>query len=98
MYGCCQITLVVEALCWVGDKNKARSRFTARRLSTGVGMGIPLLWHRRHAIMLAGQLPENQADAELVLQAVHELVETFLKGNPAPGQERSDNVLPFAAT
>lgn len=48
--------------------------------------------------MLAGQLPENQADAELVLQAVQELMETFLKGNPAQERERSDNVLPFAAT
>lgn len=60
-------------------------------------MGIPLLWHRRHAIMLAGQLPENLADAELVLQAVQELVETFLKGERPEEPKRPDNVLPFAA-
>lgn len=63
----------------------------------GLEMGIPLLWHRRHAIMLASQLPEDRADAELVLQAVQELMETFLKPQ-TPNQERQkDNVLPFAA-
>lgn len=60
-------------------------------------MGIPLLWHRRHAMMLAGQLPENLADAELVLQAVQELMETFLTKVPAEEPKRSDNVLPFVA-
>lgn len=61
-------------------------------------MGIPLLWHRRHAMMLAGQLPENIADAELVLQAVQELMETFLKGNRPQAPERAENVLPFVAS
>lgn len=61
-------------------------------------MGIPLLWHRRHAMMLAGQLPENIADAELVLQAVQELMDTFLKGDRGQASDRTDNVLPFAAS
>ena len=61
-------------------------------------MGIPLLWHRRHAMMIAGQLPENLADAELVLQAVQELMETFLRDAPAREPERVSNVLPFTAS
>ena len=35
-------------------------------------------WHRRHALMLATQLPDDIADARLVLEAANELVETFL--------------------
>lgn len=34
-----------------------------------------LPWHRRHAIMLAGQLPEGKEDALLILQAIKRLVE-----------------------
>lgn len=60
-------------------------------------MGTPLLWHRRHAMIIAGQLPENPADAELVIQAVQELMQTFLNKASTQGPERSDNVLPFAA-
>ena len=60
-------------------------------------MGIPLLWHRRHAMMIAGQLPENLEDAELVLQAIQELMDTFLNKSPAHEPGRKDNVLPFAA-
>ena len=60
-------------------------------------MGSPLLWHRRHALMLAGQLPENIKDAELVLQAVQELMETFLKDSRGQEPKRSENVLPFVA-
>jgi hypothetical protein len=35
-------------------------------------------WHRRHALMLASQLPENVADALLVIEATRELVEKFM--------------------
>jgi len=35
-------------------------------------------WHRRRALMLATQLPDDIADARLVLEAANELVETFL--------------------
>jgi hypothetical protein len=31
-------------------------------------------WHRRHAIMLAGQLPEGKEDALLILDAVRRIV------------------------
>jgi hypothetical protein len=60
-------------------------------------MGTPLLWHRRHAIMIAAQLPENVADARLVLQAIQELMDTFLRDERPKSPERSENVLPFAA-
>ncbi len=55
---------------------------------------MPLQWHRRHAIMMAGQLPENLADARLVMEAITELLDTFMTKGP---QEvpRADNVLPF---
>lgn len=46
-------------------------------------------------MMLAGQLPENQADAELVLQAIQELLETFLSGNRDQVPKRPENLLPF---
>jgi hypothetical protein len=35
-------------------------------------------WHRRHAIVLASQLPDNVEDARLVLEATCEIVESFL--------------------
>ena len=38
-------------------------------------------WHRRQAITLASQLPDNPADALMVLQAARELVETFLQSD-----------------
>ncbi len=34
-------------------------------------------WHRRQAMVLAGQLPESIVDARLVLQAVGELLDGF---------------------
>ena len=57
---------------------------------------MPLNWHKRQAMVLAGQLPENTEDALLVLQAVQELVRTFLDDHhevPA----RPSNILPFSA-
>lgn len=59
-------------------------------------MGVPQGWHRRQAITLASQLPDNPADALLVLQAARELVETFLM--PALIDSQGDfpgNVVPF---
>lgn len=41
-------------------------------------------WHRRHALNLTAQLPDKIEDARLVLQAMQELVETFLSDPPAP--------------
>jgi len=61
-------------------------------------MGMPVTWHRRQALMLAGQLPENIDDARLVLKALEELVETFLAYGEENRPDRPDNVLPFVAS
>ena len=70
----------------------------AANKSTGVvGMGMEVLpWHRRHALLLASQLPENPADARLVLQAITELVDTFIAKGEGMEPEKAANVLPFA--
>lgn len=61
-------------------------------------MGMPQNWHRRQAMVLAGQLPENHQDAALVLQAVHELLDTFLcKHEDKDAAKTASNVLPFGA-
>lgn len=59
-------------------------------------MGMPQIWHRRQAMVLAGQLPENPDDALLVLQAMHELLDTFLSV-PEAAPAKIANVLPFSA-
>lgn len=35
-------------------------------------------WRRRHALNMAGQLPENAADALVILDLLREIVVTFL--------------------
>lgn len=60
-------------------------------------MGMPLAWHRRHALLLASQLPENVTDARLVVEAIAELLETFIAAAPAQEADKPSNVLPFAA-
>lgn len=47
--------------------------------------------------MLAAQLPENLADAKLVMEAIQELLDTFLAKAPAQATEIASNVLPFAS-
>lgn len=58
-------------------------------------MGMPLAWHRRHALTLASQLPDNVADARLVLEAVSEIVEEFLIKSEIVEPVRAKNVVPF---
>ena len=41
-------------------------------------------WHRRQALMIASQLPENRGDALAVLRLATELVTDFLV-EPEPG-------------
>ncbi len=44
-------------------------------------------WHRLHAMIIAGQLPDGPDDALAVIDYVRELVETFLHSEtpePAP--------------
>jgi hypothetical protein len=35
-------------------------------------------WHKRHALMLASQLPENASDANSVIRELQNLVDTWL--------------------
>lgn len=58
---------------------------------------MPLPWHRRHALLLASQLPENSEDAHLVVEAITELLDTFMTEAPAEETAESSNVLPFAS-
>jgi hypothetical protein len=44
-------------------------------------------WRRRSALMLASQLPDNPADALVILDLVRELVVSFLQGGaPEPAK------------
>ena len=47
-----------------------------------------LPWHRRHAVMLASQLPENAADAVIILRLTPELAEGFLAGDDKPPEAK----------
>ncbi|SHH62732.1 hypothetical protein [Bradyrhizobium erythrophlei] len=58
-------------------------------------MAVLLSWHRRHALMLASQLPENSADARLVIQAVTELLDTFM--TDTADTDRPSNVVAFGS-
>lgn len=60
-------------------------------------MGMPLPWHRRHALLLASQLPEDTNDAKMVMAALAELMDTFLAQPVATTAELANNVLPFVA-
>lgn len=55
----------------------------------------PLAWHRRQAMALAGQLPENMNDARLVLAAIQDLVDNFMGQSSVEEGPRAANVLPF---
>jgi hypothetical protein len=35
-------------------------------------------WHKRHALMLASQLPDNASDANAIIRAMQNLVDTWL--------------------
>jgi hypothetical protein len=41
-------------------------------------------WRRRHALTLASQLPDNNADALVILDLVRELVVSFLQADAVP--------------
>jgi hypothetical protein len=48
-------------------------------------------WHRRQALTLASQLPDNVNDALLVIEATREIVERFLM--PKQAEPLPENVL-----
>ena len=35
-------------------------------------------WHKRHALVLAGQLPDNASDANAVIRELQDLVDSWL--------------------
>jgi hypothetical protein len=44
-------------------------------------------WHKRHALILAGQLPENASDANAVIRELQHLVDSWLHvEQPAPSK------------
>jgi hypothetical protein len=62
-----------------------------------MGLGMPSAWHKRQAMLLAAQLPENSADARMILQAMQELIDNFLDDDAETlaTLRRKPNVLPF---
>ena len=60
-------------------------------------MEVPKIWHKRQALMLASQLPEDIGDARLVIEAVRELLDTFMVEEGSKANGRPSNVLPFAS-
>jgi hypothetical protein len=57
-------------------------------------MGMPLEWHRRQAIVLASQLPDDKQDVLLVLEALTRLIDSFIVQD-APASCGA-NVVPFS--
>lgn len=53
-------------------------------------------WHRRQALMLASQLPEDVDDAKLIVEEVAELLNSYIVKKPSAVVQAS-NVLPFGA-
>jgi hypothetical protein len=45
-------------------------------------------WHKRHALILAGQLPENASDANAVIRELQHLVDTWLHVAPEPAPSK----------
>jgi hypothetical protein len=41
-------------------------------------------WHKRQALMLGSQLPENASDANAVIRELQHLVDTWLHVAPEP--------------
>jgi hypothetical protein len=35
-------------------------------------------WHKRHALLLASQLPDNASDANAIIRELQDLVDTWL--------------------
>jgi hypothetical protein len=58
-------------------------------------------WHKRHALCLASQLPDNASDANAVIRELQHLVDTWLHpaeeppavqgGHPGPGSGLKNN-------
>jgi hypothetical protein len=51
-------------------------------------------WHKRHALILAGQLPDNASDANAVIRELQHLVDTWLHVAPEPAPSKVLTLLP----
>jgi hypothetical protein len=60
-------------------------------------MERPNNWHRRQAMIFASQLPEATHDAKMIVQAMGELLDTFMIADAPKAVERPANVLTFPA-
>jgi hypothetical protein len=50
-------------------------------------MDVPAMtenWHKRHALQLASQLPDNASDANAIIRELQNLVDTWLHVPEAP--------------
>lgn len=56
---------------------------------------IPQTWHLKQAMSLAGQLPDNQDDARIILEQMGVLLETYLSKSGPSETLRASNILPF---
>jgi hypothetical protein len=45
-------------------------------------------WHKRHALQLASQLPDNASDANAVIRELQHLVDTWLHPAEAPAPSK----------
>ena len=45
-------------------------------------------WHKRHALMLAGQLPENASDANAIIRELQHLVDNWLHTPEPPAPSK----------
>jgi uncharacterized membrane protein len=62
----------------------------------GISTGKFLDWHLKQAMVMAGQLPPEAADARLVLEAIHYLLDNYLsQSRDAEHPVRGSNILPF---
>ena len=50
-------------------------------------------WHRRHAIQIAAQLPEDPEDAKIVLECLGRLVGEYLAPGASPATPTCGTVL-----
>lgn len=56
-------------------------------------MGEETRWHRRQALQIASQFPEDPEDARAVLRCVEQLIRFFFEGpppTPQPGSPGKD--------
>jgi hypothetical protein len=87
----------ISPIAW---RDNSWQLYVARKTSScngGLGMHKQLAWHRRHALMLASQLPEDPQEARMVLEALREIVERYLIQDEDEVPGKTSNVLPFAS-